>query len=93
MGASLYLSMQISFEVVLEIHSGPVDQRAVVFLLELIEVENVVGFRIVEIEITCINRVFVKRTSLSNYVLVYVGKTAFLRYGNLFLKKCGVSFF
>lgn len=93
MRASLYLSMQISFEVVLEIHSGPVDQRVVVFLLELIEVENVVGFRIVEIKITCINRVFVKRASLSNYVLVYVGKTAFLRYEKLFLKKCGDSFF
>lgn len=51
--------MQISFEVVLEIHSGPVDQRVVVFLLKLTEVENVVGFRTVEIKITCVNRVFV----------------------------------
>ena len=93
MHAGLYLSMQISFEVVLEIHSGPVDQRVVVFLLELIEIENVVGFRTVEIKITCTNRVFVQCASLSAYVLVYINKTAFLRYKKLFLNKCGVSFF
>jgi len=76
MNASLYLSMQISFEVVLEIHSGPVDQRVVVFLLQLIDVENVVGFRTVEIKIACTNRVFVMCASLSADVLVYVEKTA-----------------
>lgn len=53
MHVSLYLSMQICFEVVLEIHCGPVDQRVVVFLLKFIEVGNVVGFRTVEIKITC----------------------------------------
>lgn len=57
MHTSLYLSMQISFEVVLEIHSGLVDQHGVVFLLKLVEFENVVGLRTVEIKITCTNRV------------------------------------
>lgn len=52
MHASLYLSMQISFEVVLEIHSGPVDQHGVVFLLKLVEFENVVGLRTV-----CVNAI------------------------------------
>lgn len=47
MHAGLYLSMQIRFEVALEIHSGPVDQRGVVFLLKLVEFENAVGFRTV----------------------------------------------
>lgn len=90
---SLYLLMQISFEVVLEIHFGPVDQCEVVFLLKLIEVENVVGFRTVEIKITCTNRAFVKCASLSTYVLVYIDKTALLWYKRLFLNKRGVSFF
>lgn len=92
MHASLYLSMQISFEVVLEIHSGPVDQRVVIFLLQLIEAVNVVGFRTVGIKISCISRVFVRHAALSTHVLVYIDKPTFLRYKKLLLNKCGVSF-
>lgn len=52
--------MQISFEVVLEIHSGPADQCVVIFLPKFVEVENVDAFRTVEIKITCTGRVSVK---------------------------------
>lgn len=48
---------------------------------------------LLEIKITCTNRVFVKCVSLSTYVLIYRDKTAFLMDEKLPLNECGVSFF
>lgn len=89
-GSSLYLSMQISFEVVLETQPGPVDQHAVI-LPTCTEFKNVLGFRVAEIKITYTNRVFLKCASLSIYVLVYTDKSA-LSSMKLFLNKCRISF-
>lgn len=88
--SSLYLSMQISFEVVLETQPGPVDQHAV-SLLKCTEFKNVVAFQVAEIKITYTNRVFLKCASLSTCVLVYADKSA-VSSMKLFLNKRRISF-
>lgn len=55
MPPGLYFSMQISFEVVLESHSGPVDQREGSWCFKLIKVQTGAGFRTVGMKITCTN--------------------------------------